>query len=267
MYYNHKLAKSTNKPKATWSIIKSITNNKKNPNNILKMEINGKITTHHQTIAEEFNNHYVSVADSIINTNNPVNNTIGDLNKNDPLSYLHSAFSQSFPNIKLKNTTTGEIEKIIKEIKIKSSCGYDEITTKILKVSSPFIVSPLTHICNTMLLTGTFPDRLKYSEIKPVYKKGDKTLITNYRPISLLPVFSKIFEKVLYKRLYSHLISNSILVKEQFGFRCNNATETAIYTLINNILSSFNNRITVGGLFCDLQKAFIVYIMTYYCQK
>ena len=104
------------------------------------------------------------------------------------------AFQQSFTNIKLKNTTTGEIEKIIKELKSKSSCGCDEITTKILKISSPFIVSPLTYTCNRMLSTGTFPDRLKYSEIKPIYKKGDKTLITNYRPISLLPLFSKIFE-------------------------------------------------------------------------
>jgi len=91
-----------------------------------------------------------------------------------------------------------------------------------------------------MLTTETFPDRLKFSEIKPMYKKGDKTLIANYRPISLLPVFSKIFEKVIYKRLCYHLTSNNILVKEQFDFRCNNSTETAIYTLINNILSSLN---------------------------
>ena len=90
-----------------------------------------------------------------------------------------------------------------------------------------------------MLSTGTFPDRLKFSEVKPIYKKVDKTLITNYRPISLLPVFSKIFEKIIYKSLYHHLTSNSILVMEQFGFRCNNSTEIAIYTLINNILSSF----------------------------
>jgi hypothetical protein len=163
-----------------------------NPNGILMLETDGKITTHHQTIAEEFNNYYVSVADKITN-NNPVNNSLGDLNKNNPLNYLYSAFQQSFTNIKLKNTTTGEIEKIIKELKSKRSCGYDEITTKILKISSPFTVLPLTYIRNRMLSTRTFPDRLKYSEIKPVYKKRGKSLITNYRPISLLPVFSKFF--------------------------------------------------------------------------
>jgi len=121
------------------------------------MEIDGKITTHHQTTAEEFNNYYVSVADNIT-SNNPVNNTVGDLNKNNLLNYLYSAFQQSFTNMKLKNTITDEIEKIIKELKSKRSCGYDEITTKILKISSPFIVSPLTYICNRMLSTGTFPD-------------------------------------------------------------------------------------------------------------
>jgi hypothetical protein len=64
------------------------------------------------------------------------------------------------------------------------------------------------------------------------------------------------YEKIKYKRLYHHLASNNILVNEQFGFRCNSSTEIAIYTLINNILSSLNNRIIVGELFCDLQKAF-----------
>ena len=71
----------------------------------------------------------------------------------------------------------------------------------------------------------------------------------------VLPAFSNIFEKIICKRLYHHLTPNSILVKEQFGFRCNNSTEIAIYTLIN-ILSSLNNKIIVRGLFCDLQKAF-----------
>ena len=216
-------------------------NNKNNLNYILMMEIDGKITTHHQTTAEKFNNYYVSVADNITN-NNPIINTIRDLNKINLLSYLYSAFKQSFTNIKIENTTTDEIEKIIKELKSKKSRGYDEIMTKILKISSPFIVSPVTYIyiCNRMHSTGTFPDRLKFSEIQPIYKKGDKALITNYRPISLLAVFSKIFKKFIYETLYQHLTSKNILVKEQFGFRYNNSTEIAIYTLINNILSFLN---------------------------
>jgi hypothetical protein len=78
---------------------------------------------------------------------------------------------------------------MIKELKNKNSCGYDEITVKILKMSSPLIILPLTYIRKRMFTTGTFPNRLKFSEIKPIYKKGDKTLISNYRPISLLPVF------------------------------------------------------------------------------
>jgi len=82
------------------------------------MEIDGKITTHHQTIAEKFNNYYVSVADNITN-NNPIINTISDFNKINLLNYLYSAFKQSFTNIKIKNTTTDEIEKIIKESKSK----------------------------------------------------------------------------------------------------------------------------------------------------
>jgi len=69
---------------------------------------------------------------------------------------LHS--NNLFTNIKLKNTTTGEIEKIITQLKNKNSCGYDEVMTKILKTVSPYIVSPLTYICNKMLATGTFPD-------------------------------------------------------------------------------------------------------------
>jgi hypothetical protein len=107
-----------------------------------------------------------------------------------------------------------------------------------------------------MLSTGIFPDRLKYSEVKPIYKKGDKLSTSHYRRISLLPAFSKIFEKIICKRLYQHLARNNIFTKAQFGFRCNASTEMAIYALINNVLSSLNNKLMVGGLFFELQKAF-----------
>jgi len=82
---------------------------------------------------------YFSVGDNIID-NNPVNNTVGDLNKNNPLNYLYFAVQQSFIIIKLKSTTAGGIQKNYQ--RIKKSCGCDEITTKILKISISFIVSP-----------------------------------------------------------------------------------------------------------------------------
>ena len=67
---------------------------------------------------------------------------------------------------------------------LNNSHGYDEISTKVLKISSPFIISPLTHICNKSLSSGIFPEQLKYSEIKPLFKKDNKLNISNYRPIS-----------------------------------------------------------------------------------
>jgi hypothetical protein len=98
--------------------------------------------------------------------------------------------------------STEDIRYIIKSIYTKNSHGYDEISTKLLKLSSPFILSPLTHICNKSLALGIFLDHLKYSEIKPLFKKGDKHNISNYRPISVLTSFSKVLEKAVYIQLY-----------------------------------------------------------------
>jgi hypothetical protein len=94
----------------------------------------------------------------------------------------------------------------------------------------------ITYIFNKVLLTGTFPDRLKFSEVKPLYEKGDKFEFTNYRPISLLPTFSKIIEKIIFKRLYAHINKHNILVSEKFGFKEKSSTEIATHILLNNIL-------------------------------
>jgi hypothetical protein len=123
---------------------------------------------------------------------------------------LSHAFNISYPNIDLKFTTTKEIENIIKSLKPKNSHGYDEIPTSLVKTSSVYITSPLNHICNKSLSSGIFPRGLKYAVVKPLFKKGDRSCISNYRPRSLLTSFSKVFEKVIYNRLLEHLNSNSI---------------------------------------------------------
>jgi hypothetical protein len=107
-----------------------------------------------------------------------------------------------------------------------------------------------------MISTGIFPTRLKFAEIKPLYKKGEIAYTSIYRPISLLTSFSKIVEKNIYTRLIRHLNHNHILVDEQFGFRTKSSTDLASYKLINHVLMSLNNKVLIGGVFCDLQKAF-----------
>jgi hypothetical protein len=80
--------------------------------------------------------------------------------------------------------------------------------------------------------------------------------VTNYRPISLLTSFSKVDERVIYARLHQHKMSNDILANEHYDSRINSSTKTAFYKLINDVLNVLNNKMLVGGIFCDLKKAF-----------
>jgi hypothetical protein len=161
-----------------------------------------------------------------------------------------------FLNIKCNNTSTKETERLIKSIGVKNSHGYDGITTEMLKVSAPYISSPINYICNKSIRCETFPSCLKFTIVKPLFKKGDKENMANYRPISLLTSFSKVFKRIIHERLLEHININNNLVEEQFGFRPATSTDRASYKLINEILNEINERKVVGGIFCDLQKAF-----------
>jgi Notch-like protein len=119
---------------------------------------------------------------------------------------------------------------------MENSLGYSGMSTKILKLRMLYISSPLTCICNKVTYTGTFPTRFKFSEIQSLFKKYDKTTISNYRPISLLTTFSNVFEKFIY-RIYHHIHFNHVLMHEHFGFRNNSSTEMSSYKLVNDILS------------------------------
>jgi hypothetical protein len=81
--------------------------------------------------------------------------------------------------------------------------------------------------------------------------------MSNYRPVSPLPSFSKIFEKVIYVRLYQHCIENNILSKHQYRYRCNSFTEIATFNLLNEIDGALNERKIVGGISCDLKRSLI----------
>ena len=92
--------------------------------------------------------------------------------------FMEQAFTKPYPSMECKCTTTKETERIIKSLKTKNSYGYDEISTKVLKISCPFISSPINYICNKMLFWGVFPDRLKYATIKPLHKSDDRSEVS-----------------------------------------------------------------------------------------
>ena len=142
--------------------------------------------------------------------------------------------------MKIIPITETEIKTIIRSLKSKSSMGYDRISNTILKHCIHFISKPLTDICRNSVASGIFPEKCKYAIIRPIYKKGEKKEIINYRPISLLTSMSKVLEIIMFKRLEMHLETNNILAMEQFGFRKGVHIDSAILNLVNNILTSLN---------------------------
>ena len=112
-----------------------------------------------------------------------------------------------------------------------------------------------------------FPELLKLAKVIPTFKKGNELLCENYRPISLLSVFSKIFEKVIYTRMYDYLMKNNLIYKRQFGFRNNHSTNHALISLSENIKSNLDSGQFSAGIFIDLQKAFDTVNHEILCEK
>jgi hypothetical protein len=189
--------------KTIWDITGTLTGIKTKNEDIHQLNINGNINYNLQTIPDFFNNYFLSITGKNHTAFNKNNNFV---------DYLCLTCNKPFPNTKNEYTSMKETEKIISSLKSKNSHGYDEISVNILKFSSPYFNSPLCHICNKIFSSGMFAERLKYAVIKPVFKSGGRSDVSNYRPISLLPAFSKVFEKVLYVRMYQHFINNNILV-------------------------------------------------------
>ena len=107
-----------------------------------------------------------------------------------------------------------------------------------------------------VLSNGIFPDKLKIAKVVPIFKKGDCALTNNYRPISLLPVISKVIEKIIYNQLSLYFESNKLFFDSQYGFRPNHSTEQATLELTDRIISAMDNNDVPIGIFLDLSKAF-----------
>ena len=126
----------------------------------------------------------------------------------------------------------------------------------IVKDTLCYILKPLLHTINLSFQQGVVPSECKLAKVIPIYKSGDKCEINNYRPISILPAFSKVIERLMYNRLIDFFAKHDILYEKQFGFRAKHSTNIALAYLIDKIVSSHEKHDIVLGVFIDLQKAF-----------
>ena len=146
--------------------------------------------------------------------------------------------------------------EMLNNLKPKPSCGYDGISTKLLKTCRLEICKPLTLIINQMLTTSIFPDDLKVAKVIPLFKKGKKEILDNYRPISLLPSLSKIFERVIFNQIHAYFTAHNLYYSGQYGFREKHSTQLAALELVDRITRDLDIGNTPISIFIDLSKAF-----------
>ena len=138
------------------------------------------------------------------------------------------------------NLTDNELKEALRSLKPNKSPGYDNISSNVVNETSDIFFTPLKYIFNLSLQQRIFPENLKIAKVSPVYKKDEEFLLTNYRPISVLPCFSKLLERIIYNRLFKYLPENRILYQKQFGFQTSHSTERAILLLVNQLYQSFD---------------------------
>lgn len=152
--------------------------------------------------------------------------------------------------------TVNELLIFIDGLKYNKSCGDDGIGPNLVKENKLLLCEPLLYLFNLSLTKGVVPNQLKIARVIPIFKKGDDSIMSNYRPISLLSVFSKLLEKIVYKRVYNFLDKNKVLYDYQFGFRKNHSTSLALLEVMDYCYKNLDDNKKVLGIFFDLQKAF-----------
>src|SRR5688572_15107072 len=198
-----------------------------------------------EEIANKFNSYFTEIAE-ILSKKIP-----------DPISpfedYLSPPTINSFG---LEETTPEEIIRLNRTIRLSHSKGIDDIDPFVASPSIANIARPLSEIVNCSFNTGIFPNALKIAKVVPIFKRGEKSDVANYRPISVLPFFAKIFENLMYERLSNFLEKNNIIYPSQHGFQAGHSPSMPLLSIQDKISEAIENNEYSLGVFFDLAKAF-----------
>ena len=155
-----------------------------------------------------------------------------------------------------RQVNIGDITKIISKLKPKPNAGPEYISSKLLKACSQQLCPLLVYLINLSLKQGVFPKQLKVAKVIPIFKSEDSHLFNNYRPISLLPSFSKVYEKVVASQIVQYLDDNKLYYQDQYGFRKGYSTIHPLIRFFNFISEAHSNNKHAMAVFIDLKKAF-----------
>ena len=250
-----KLNDNIGKPKELWKSLKSLgLPSKESSSAMICLEKDGILSFDPKTNAEIFKDFYSNLA----------NNLVKKLPTPPPqinMEKQQSIITTKKLNLRGKNfsfvpVAPTTILKLLKQLNPAKSAGIDNLTGRFLKEGALVLASPITDLVNLSISLSLFPDDCKIAKLKPLYKKEAKTKPKNYRPISLLPLLSKIIERIIHDQTQEFLDKNNILYKYQSGFRKHHSTDTCLSYLTDKVKIGFEEGLLTGMVLIDFQKAF-----------
>lgn len=244
LYFDKIIIDSENKSRTIWKIINKNVKRNNRVSEVATIKINNNEISDKKIIADSFNSYFVNLPKTLLSPNSNTGKKSVD------------SVPRTENSIYLEPVTELEVLEAINNLKNSNSTGYDNLSVKIIKQCASLIAKPLCHIINQCFIDGCFPSLLKISKVICLHKKGDINEISNYRPISLLSVFSKIFEKLLATRIIKFLEKNKIFSPNQHGFRENHSTISALVSILDYVYKNIDKGNKVMAIFVDLSKAF-----------
>ena len=252
-YIQNSLQENKRDSKKLWKTLKNLgLPSKTKSSSKINLNINGELNSKPADIAEHFNNFYSTLADKLVEKLPGAPNKFGD---NESATYYQDTNIQE-NNFVFKTVEQIEIAKILHKINNSKASGFDNIPGRFLKDGSDIISKHISDIFNLSVLLSKFPNQCKIAKLRPIFKKGSKLEAVNYRPISLLPLISKVFEKCIHNQLQMYVTDFNIIYKFQSGFRSDFSTDTCLSYLHDKILKGFDRGEYTGMILIDLQKAF-----------